>query len=174
MAFRSRLQPRLAKLMLMPTVLSACGQGARLAMVDRATRLKHPDVPAVDPDAAKALIEQGAVWVDVRTPEERSVSRIPGAIDGEAVIADPDAYTDTILVAYCTVGVRSAAWAAARRQEGLDVRNLSGSVMAWAEAGGAFVTPSGTPTTEVHTWSTSFDWLPEGYEGVVVPAVPGT
>ena len=52
------------------------------------------------------------------------------------------------------------------RDEGLDVRNFAGSVMAWARAGGGFVDPDGAPTHRVHTWSGDFDWLPVGYEGV--------
>jgi sodium/bile acid cotransporter 7 len=167
-----RARRRAASLLLLPPLLAACGPSAKLTMVDKATRLKHPDVPTVGVDEAKGLVEAGALWVDVRTDAERSVSRIPGAIDGETILEDPSAYADKILLAYCTIGVRSADWAAARRTEGLDVRNVEGSVMAWARAGESFVAPDGTPTTRVHTWSDRFDWLPEGYEGVSEPPVP--
>jgi len=162
----------LASLMMLPAVLSACGVGGKLAMVDRATQLKHPQVPTVDVDEARRLVQDGAVWVDVRTPEERSVSRIPGAIDGEEVLASPEAFEGKVLLAYCTIGVRSAEWAEKRREDGLDARNLAGSVMAWARAGEPFVAPDGSSTLRVHTWSDRFDWLPDGYEGVSSPPVP--
>ena len=99
------------------------------------------------------------------------MSRIPGAIDHELVEADPGAYSGQVLVAYCTVGVRSADWAAARRDEGLDVRNLKGSILAWTWAGLPLEGPEG-PTTDVHTWSDKFAWLPEGYRAVNDPPVP--
>lgn len=153
-------------------LLAACGPQAKLSMVDRAMRLQHPRVPTVDVAEARQLVEAGALWVDVRTPEERSVSRIPGALDAEAVEAAPASFHGQVLVAYCTIGVRSADWAAERRADGLDVRNLAGSVMSWARADEDFATPDGTPTRRVHTWSARFDWLPEGYEGVTEPAVP--
>ncbi len=166
------LRRRLSSLLMMPALLSACGAGGKLAVVDRATQLAHPDVPTVDVEEARRLVEDGAIWVDVRSPEERSVSRIPGAIDGEVVVASPEDFEGKVLVAYCTIGVRSAAWAEKRREDGLDARNLAGSVMAWARDGGDFVAPDGSETTRVHTWSDRFDWLPDGYEGVSQPAVP--
>ena len=146
-------------------MLAGCGDRAKLGWVELAVRAGRPRVPAVDVAEADALLAGGAVWVDVRTPEERAVSRIPGAIDAEVVLAQPDAYAGRVLIAYCTIGVRSAAWAADRRREGLDARNLSGSVVAWARAGRSFEGPAG-PTRRVHTWSERYDWLPEGYEAV--------
>ena len=166
------LRRRVAGMLLATTGLPGCGDGARLWITDLSTRLRQPDVPSVDVAEGRRLVEQGAVWVDVRTEPERGVSRIPGAIDAEAVEASPSQWTDQVLIAYCTIGVRSADWAAARRAEGLDVRNLKGSVMAWARAGLDFEGPSGAPTREVHTWSEDFDWLPDGYQGVTQPPVP--
>ncbi len=161
-----------AMLLLLPSVLGPWGTSTRLAMVRRSTRLKHPDVPSVDVEQARTLVDAGALWVDVRTDAERSVSRIPGAIDGEDITADPSSYLGKVLLSYCTIGVRSADWAAARRSEGLDARNVEGSMMSWARAGEPFATPDGQPTTRVHTWSPRFDWLPDGYEGTSEPPVP--
>jgi len=160
-----------AKLLLLPSVLGPWGTSTRLAMVERSIRLKHPGVPSVDVEQARTLIDAGALWVDVRTEAERSVSRIPGAVDGETVLADPRSFRGKVLLAYCTIGVRSADWAAARRVDGLDARNVQGSVIAWARAGEHFMAPDGGPTTRVHTWSHRFDWLPDGYEGVSDPPV---
>ncbi len=170
---RRPLRRRVAGVLLAATGLPGCGNTARLWMTDASTRLRQPEVPNIDVAEGRRLVGDGAVWVDVRTEEERGVSRIPGAIDAEDVQSDLDAWRGKVLVAYCTVGVRSADWAAARRAEGLDVRNLEGSVMAWARAGLDFEGPDGQPTHRVHTWSPAFDWLPDGYEGVVEPPVPG-
>jgi rhodanese-related sulfurtransferase len=143
--------------------LPGCGAEAKLGFIHAGMKVRHPGVPTVDVAEARQLVEDGAVFVDVRTPEERSVSRIPGAIDQEAVEADP--------LAYCTVGVRSADWAAKHREDGLDVRNLKGSVLAWAWAGLPFDGPDGE-THAVHTWSDEYSWLPDGYEAVNTPPVP--
>lgn len=77
------------------------------------------------------------VLLDVRTPEEWNVSRLPGAH-----WADPSASAervaaglpkDTPIVTYCAVGYRSGEMAERLRTAGYsNVHNLEGSIFQWA------------------------------------------
>ncbi|MCA9566189.1 MAG: rhodanese-like domain-containing protein [Myxococcales bacterium] len=153
-------------------LLLGCGPRAKLELTEAYVSATHRRVPQVEPADAAALVASGkAVLVDVRPPEERDVSRIPGAIDREAVEADPEAFGDVALIAYCTVGQRSSDWARDQRALGLDARNLEGSVLAWVWDGRE-LEHDGAPTHRVHTWSADFAWVPPGWEAVF-PVSPG-
>jgi sodium/bile acid cotransporter 7 len=106
------------------------------------------------------------VLVDVRTPEEQAVSRLPGAVLANQVEADAAAYRGKELLAYCTIGARSGEWAELWRSRGLQVSNLPGSVLAWTQAGGALVDPAGQPTKRVHVYSAAWNFAGEGYDPV--------
>lgn len=95
------------------------------------------------------------VLVDVRTPEEQTVSMIPGALSREAFEAEvlPSLAGDgpkatelkgALVVPYCTVGYRSGLYAQELVQKhGLNpqnVRNGEGVIM-WTFDGGALVRP---------------------------------
>ncbi len=59
---------------------------ARYARIQAA----HPNAPDISVDQAMELARQGrALFVDVRTPAERAVSTLPGAVDLETFLADP-------------------------------------------------------------------------------------
>lgn len=66
-----------------------------------------PEIPATD---AKALVQKGAVLVDVRTPEEFSAGHIDGALN--IPVSDLEARKgelpkDKDIVLYCRSGARS-------------------------------------------------------------------
>lgn len=131
-------------------------------------RTQFPDLPHLS--VAQLLAEMESrqwVIVDVRPEAERKVSTLPGAVSSTQIEADPQRYQGQKLVAYCTLGVRSAKWAQHMRDQGLDVHNLAGSLLAWTHEGGPLVDASGAPTRRVHTYSASWDFTPEAYEGVV-------
>ena len=76
--------------------------------------------------------------VDVRTPEERRVSRIAGDVhielsDLPTRIGELDAARP--IVFYCRSGARSGMATDALRASGLDARNMTGGIVRWhAEA----------------------------------------
>jgi rhodanese-related sulfurtransferase len=77
------------------------------------------------------------VLLDVRTPEEWSVSHLPGArrVDPNASVESvaADLPKETPIVTYCAVGYRSGEMADRLRTAGFsNVRNLEGSIFQWA------------------------------------------
>jgi rhodanese-related sulfurtransferase len=77
------------------------------------------------------------VLLDVRTPEEWNVSRLPGArrVDPSASVETAAAglSKDTPIVTYCAVGYRSGEMADRLRAAGFsNVHNLEGSIFQWA------------------------------------------
>ncbi|MCY4659882.1 MAG: rhodanese-like domain-containing protein [Acidobacteria bacterium] len=80
------------------------------------------------------------VLLDVREAEEYSVSHLPAAHHAPSVDAAlrivRESPPDAVVVAYCSVGVRSSALAARLRKRGVaEVHNLQGSLFAWANEG---------------------------------------
>ncbi|MDK9706977.1 MAG: rhodanese-like domain-containing protein [Desulforhopalus sp.] len=95
---------------------------------------QYPDVVSLEVDQLKAAIDRGQppVLIDVREKEEFAVSHLAKAVNITRVedIAYPK---DTPIVAYCSVGVRSAAFAKKLGKLGFtNVRNLRGSIFTWA------------------------------------------
>lgn len=96
------------------------------------------------------------VLLDVRTPGEWEVSHLQGARR-----IDPNASAETAagglaknapIVTYCAVGYRSAAMAERLRAAGFtQVRNLEGSIFAWANEGRPLV-HAGERVTRVHPY----------------------
>ncbi len=134
-------------------------------MIDE-TRREFPGVPGLDVARIRNLHEDGSiVFIDTRTPEERAVSTLPGAITVEAYLEHPDRYAGRVAVAYCTVGYRSAQVTARLNADGHDVRNFEGSILAWTHAGGELVGPAG-PTRRVHVYGERWNLVADGYEAV--------
>jgi len=133
-------------------------------MTDVATRF--PDAEQLTVQEVGRLLETDrVVLVDVREAREREVSWIPGSITAAEFEADPDAWGDRTAVAYCTIGHRSSEYAERLTAEGHPVANLSGSILAWAHAGGPLVGPDG-PTNRIHVYGRTWDLAPERYETV--------
>ena len=76
--------------------------------------------------------------LDARSSAEFEVSHLPGAVrleSVEEVIHDDPARTRPVVV-YCSIGYRSSAFAEKLQRAGFaDVRNLEGSIFAWANEG---------------------------------------
>ncbi len=116
-----------------------------------------PEVAAADLRGRRSSY----MLVDVRTPAEQAVSRIPGAVlAGEA---DPASFPEVqaalrdgrSLVLYCTGGYRSARTAASLRERGVSALNLHGGIIAYANGGGELVNDSGL-TNRVHGYNSIF------------------
>ncbi|MGF6226308.1 rhodanese-related sulfurtransferase [Inquilinus ginsengisoli] len=105
-------------------------------------------VPRVTRDEAAALIQGGALVVDVRDAPELKAGKIAGAAhvsrgmlefraDPESPYHDPAFRRDRTVILYCASGGRSALAGKALQDLGYtDVRNL-GAFKDWAEGGGA-------------------------------------
>ncbi len=103
-------------------------------------------VPEVSPEEAAALVDAGALLLDVRNDDEWEAGHAPQAvyITLQAVpqrIAELP--TDRTIVAVCRVGGRSAKAVEVLNQRGLDAVNLAGGMRAWLSAGLPVVTEAG-------------------------------
>jgi molybdopterin/thiamine biosynthesis adenylyltransferase/rhodanese-related sulfurtransferase len=93
----------------------------------------------IDVEGARRLLDDDAVLVDVRRPDEWDLAHIPGALhlpqqellERAAEIGGPD----KPVVVYCRVGNRSLFAAAALRKVGFDAVSMAGGIEAWADAG---------------------------------------
>ena len=118
-------------------------EGAGLRVVREAT----PDTaaaPEVGARAAAALVDAGALMLDVREPGEWQAGHVAQAWllpMGQVARHRSDLPQDRRIVVVCRSGGRSAAVAEALRAWGLDAVNLSGGMTAWAVAGLPVVTP---------------------------------
>ena len=105
------------------------------------------------------------VLVDVRSQEEVNVSVIPGAIPKTEYEKNRDRYRGRTVIAYCTVGGRSARYANELKKSGVPVKNFKGSILQWVGAELPLVTLDGKPTHRVHTYSDRYK-VPAKYEAV--------
>ncbi len=126
----------------------------------------YPDVATVTPAALRGLLETGTVvLVDVREPEERAVSTLPGAIDMAAFETRTSEWRagGLTVVAYCTVGLRSSAYARRMGARGIRVHNLEGGILAWSHAGYTF-RAGASPTRRLHVYGRRWNLAAKGYE----------
>lgn len=139
---------------------------ARISEMYETYRQDFPGVSSVSPAEVQRLQQrEDVVLVGVRTPDEWNVSRIPGAVTLDEFNDDRSKYAESLVVAYCTIGARSGKFAAELQDEGFEVRNLKGSILAWTHAGGELDGPEG-PTKRVHVYGRRWDLAADGYETV--------
>jgi rhodanese-related sulfurtransferase len=101
-----------------------------------------PPVPSVDP----AGVSADAVLLDVREPDEWQAGHIEGAL--HIPLADLPARVgelspDAEIVVVCRSGARSGRAVGWLGQNGYDVLNLDGGMVAWAAAGQKMVSETG-------------------------------
>ena len=121
------------------------------------------DVPVIRADALRLALSAATppMLLDVRAPEERAVSVIPGAVfDADRIPAGAD------VIVYCTVGLRSGKTARQLRERGINALNLRGGILAWLAAGGALVDADGRATQRVHVYGRRWNAVPAGFEAV--------
>ena len=132
-------------------------RGAALSACEAAIGAFLPGVPEITAQALAALMRaEPPVILDVRTPEEHAIGRIPGArtvapgtpvAEALAGIAE----SETIVLA-CSVGLRSGRMARGLLEAGVPparVLNLRGGIFRWARLGLPMVDDRG-PTRAVH------------------------
>ena len=134
-------------------------------LVDALITEHFPDVPSVTTPELASLLSGGTdvILLDARAPEEYAVShlkeaRLAFSADEAAALleaADPDA----VVVAYCSVGYRSAALTEQLRARGFEnVYNLQGSIFEWANEGRP-VFRDGAAVAQVHPYDDAWGQL---------------
>ncbi len=137
----------------------------RIAQRYAAYRENFPGVASITPETYLARRDREAfVLLDVRTPEEQAVSMIPGAVTVEAFERTAPTTSSTVL-AYCTIGARSGAYARTLQRRGLPALNLEGGILAWTHTGQPLVTSTGE-TRQVHVYGADWNLAAEGYKAV--------
>ncbi len=130
-------------------------------------RADFPDAAEIDVEELLSLQEsQDVLIVDVRTPEERAVSKIPGAITMESFDAMKKDLIDDVVVVHCTIGYRSGKYVEKLKAEGIKAYNLKGSILSWVHADQPVVDAEGNETKRVHVYGERWNLLPDGYEAV--------
>lgn len=128
---------------------------------------RFPTVKGISTQALASWLEQGnrplPVLLDVRQADEFAISHLPHAQAAstiEAVLATGLSFDDPI-VAYCSIGYRSARLAAQLQEAGFtQVYNLEGSIFQWFNEGRQVVA-NGKPVAQVHPYSKAWGLLLE-------------
>ncbi len=127
---------------------------------------RFPDVETIDAATLRERLDaDGIVLVDVRSPKERAVSTLPGALTPQEFEDRRGELGDCTVVAFCTVGARSSTYARRMGRKGVPVLNLKGSLLAWTHAGGE-LTDGSSPTKKLHVFGPKWNLAADGYEGV--------
>jgi len=119
-------------------------------------KTKFPGVRTIAPSGLAAM-EPSPLLLDVREENEFAVSHLPGAVragrDPVAQLRELGVKSDAPVVVYCSVGYRSSVLAEKLQAAGfLNVRNLEGSIFAWANEGRPLVNARGE-TAGVHPFN---------------------
>lgn len=107
-------------------------------------------VEEIDPGTANALVEGGALLLDVRNDDEWEAGHAPAALHlplGELSARHTELPTDRRIVVICRSGGRSAKATEALVGAGYGAVNLAGGMQAWAALGLPCVTDGGDPGT---------------------------
>lgn len=127
---------------------------------------KFPEVKSISVQELKQLQQQQEViLVDVRSPEERAVSIIPGSIDQAEFESNLEQYRQSLVVAYCTIGYRSGRYAQKMLQQGVTIINLKGSLLAWSHEGEELLNKAGK-TNKVHVFGRKWNLVADNYQPV--------
>lgn len=105
-------------------------------------------VPEVGPEEGRALVDGGAVLLDVREVDEWQAGHAADAVFiplGEVAARANELTVDRRIVAICRSGGRSERATRFLRAQGFDVVNLAGGMRAWAAAGLDVVSDDGQP-----------------------------
>jgi rhodanese-related sulfurtransferase len=112
------------------------------AALKQMLHLQFPKVRSISPAELANWLQSDRpqpLLLDVRTPEEFAVSQLPTAQRLDPAETEfhnlQHVVTDTPIVAYCSIGYRSAVICDRLQAQGfMNVMNLEGSIFAWANA----------------------------------------
>lgn len=139
---------RLAVCLVLTTIIATGGCAPAAESLDwNAVRLlidrQYANVPTMTTGTLADVLAEGdrpVLLLDARSREEYAVSHLNGAYHApsadQAQALVEAAPPNTLVVAYCSVGYRSAALVDALAMRGIDdAINLEGSIFAWANEG---------------------------------------
>ena len=136
-------------------------------MFDEYKNNYFPKVPSFTvEELMNKMDDRNLVIVDVRSPEERSVSFIPTSITKEEYEKNKGKYGDVNIITYCTIGYRSGLYAKKLRERKINARNLKGGVLAWAHHRNHFTDKEGRTKKKIHIYGKDWALVPEEYEAV--------
>lgn len=104
----------------------------RLAKDAFVSLIKRPVLRGIDIDRAQSMVRDGAVWLDVRLPEEHEESGLKDSVNVPLARLRQEAKTlrkDRSYIVYCDSGERSSAATYLLSQNGFDARLLDGGLM---------------------------------------------
>jgi len=133
-------------------------------IIKRQIRTRFPQVKQLSTAALATQIQAATppVLLDTRTEAEFAVSHLANAQRIDPKTEDFSALQlpiDTPIVAYCSVGYRSARLVNRLQQAGYtNVANLEGSIFQWANEGRPVVR-KGQPVQQVHPYSQTWGQL---------------
>jgi rhodanese-related sulfurtransferase len=108
----------------------------------------HEPVPKIDADTAAAVVEKGALLIDLGTPEDWLVAHMPDALLVEPELMDIElqriAKDRPIVVVGRDQGLTEEI-VASMREKGYDAAMLDGGVVAWRASGRDLVRADGRP-----------------------------
>jgi rhodanese-related sulfurtransferase len=103
-------------------------------------------LPAVTPEEAKRLIDQGATLIDIRGADERAQEHIPGSHHGPLAQMTNFAGVGAPIIFHCRSGMRTTMNAARLKDAApCEAYVLSGGIDAWKRAGLPVATAEGRP-----------------------------
>jgi len=148
-------------------ILSDADKQIKIATMYRQYASEFPTVQGITVAQLQQLQrqEKKVVLVDVRSPEEIAVSYIPEAITPKEFESNLSKYQDATVIAYCTIGYRSGLYAEKLQQQGIEILNLEGSLLAWSHAGGK-LTDGTKDTRKVHVFGRQWQLTSSSYESV--------
>ena len=127
---------------------------------------EFPHVQEISVSDAMRLYKDGkAVFVDLRTPPEMTISALPGAISRDEYLKKPEEFTGKKVIVYCTISYRSGLFAREMAEKGVTLYNLAGGLLAWVHEGGK-VYDAGGETKRIHVYGEKWNYPPTGYEAI--------
>lgn len=151
-------------------LFSSCFSVSKKELADKAFKASakvFSTIPIMSIDEMKAIRnKENYILVDVRSEKEYSVSMIPGAITKAEFEKKSSDYVDFKIITYCTVGYRSGSYAKELKKRGFDTYNLEGSILGWVHNKGKLIGAEGKPTKKIHVFGSSWNFVPDDYEGV--------
>ena len=146
---------------------SNAGKQEQIMTMYRKYAEEFPQVEGITAAKLQQLQRQGkqVILVDVRSPEEITVSFIPGAISTAEFERNLKQYRNYLIIGYCTIGYRSGKYAQQLQQKGIRMLNLEGSLLAWSHAQGKLVNSRGN-TNKVHVFNSQWQLTARNYQPV--------
>lgn len=112
-------------------IMNTDGQLMRLAKEDFVALLKEPIIKSVDFTDAKNMINEGAVWLDVRLTSEHENKNIPDSINIPLFLLrsnSSELSNEIKYIVYCDTGSRSASATYILNERGYDAYLLEGGL----------------------------------------------